>query len=238
MQLVDKQTMSDQDLAVKDLGPLTWVIEELRKSFDVSIKSLKRFVQEASSAQSDLAVFDTNLLRTSKHNFHLVAGVLKLLEIEEAFVITDAMESVSGRFINKPKLATTDAVDKLEHAIFAVLEYLESLLAGKPVSSIGLFAQYRDIKLLAGFDRAHPADLWIRQPFQWLEPVMPAAHSQDYTTDVRGVLDSALLKIMQSADTTAAHELSQISLNLAQSQSNAKAATFWKICAGFFEALG
>lgn len=237
MQLVDKQTTSDQELAVKDLGPLSWVIEELRKSFDVSIKSLKRFVQEASSSQSDLAAIDTNLLRTTKHNFHLVTGALKLLEIEEAVVIADAMESVSGRFVQKPKLVTEDAVNKLEHASFAVLEYLESLLAGKQVSSIGLFTQYRDIKLLAGFDRAHPADLWIRPSFQWLEPELTAIRSKDYSADVRADLDSALLRVMQSADTTAANELCQTSLSLAQSQSNSKAATFWKICAGFFEAL-
>ncbi len=237
MRLVDIQTTSDQDSAVKDLGPLSWVIEELRKSFDVSIKGLKRFVQEANSAQSDLAVFDTNLLRTAKHNFHQISGALKLLEINEAVVIADAMESVSGRLIQKPALASDDSVRKLEHASFAVLEYLESLLAGKDVSSIGLFAQYRDIKLLAGFDRAHPADLWTRQSFQWLEPELTAIRSLDYSPSVRADLDSALLRVMQSSDSTAADELCQTSLSLAQSQNNSKAATFWKVCAAFFEAL-
>ena len=237
MRLVDIQTSSDQDSVLKDLGPLSWVIEELRKSFDVSIKGLKRFVQEAGSTQSDLAVFDTNLLRTAKHNFHQVSGVLQLLEINETVVIADAMESVSGRFIQKPALLTEGSVSKLEHASFAVLEYLESLLAGKKVSSIGLFSQYRDIKLLAGFDRAHPADLWTRQPFQWLEPELSAIRSLDYSTSVRADLDSALLRIMQSTDTAAADELCQTSLSLAQSQKNTKAATFWKICSAFFEAL-
>jgi chemosensory pili system protein ChpA (sensor histidine kinase/response regulator) len=237
MRLVDIQTSSDQDSVLKDLGPLSWVIEELRKSFDVSIKGLKRFVQEAGSTKSDLAVFDTNLLRTAKHNFHQVSGVLQLLEINETVVIADAMESVSGRFIQKPALLTEDSVGKLEHASFAVLEYLESLLAGKKVSSIGLFSQYRDIKLLAGFDRVHPADLWTRQPFQWLEPELPAIRSLDYSTSVRADLDSAILRVMQSADTVAADELCQTSLSLAQSQKNTKAATFWKICAAFFEAL-
>ena len=237
MQLVDIQTTSDQDLAVKDLGPLSWVIEELRKSFDVAIKGLKRFVQEANSAQSDLAAFDTNLLRTAKHNFHQISGALKLLEINEAVVMADAMESVSGRFIHKPAMASGESVSKLEHASFAVLEYLECLLAGKDVSSIGLFAQYRDIKLLAGFDRAHPADLWNRQTFQWLEPELTAIRSLDYSTSVRADLDSALLRVMQSSDVAAANELCQTSLSLAQSQKNSKAATFWKICAAFFEAI-
>ena len=237
MQLVDIQTTSDQDFSVKDLGPLSWVIDELRRSFDLSIKGLKRFVQEANSTQSDLAVFDTNLLRTVKHNFHQISGALTLLEIRETVVIAEAMEAVSGRFIHKPTLATHDSVSKLEHASFAVLEYLESLLAGKDVSSIGLFSQYRDIKVLAGFDRAHPADLWIRPPFQWLEPELSAIRSLEYSESVRAGLDSALLRVMQSSDAAAADELCQASLSLAQSQNNSKAATFWKICAAFFEAV-
>ena len=237
MQLVDMQTTFDQDLSLKDLGPLSWVIDELRKSFDLSIKGLKRFVQEANLTQSDLAAFDTNLLRTAKYTFHQISGALKLLEINETVVISEAMEVVLGRFIQKPALATNDSVGKLEHASFAVLEYLESLLAGKDVSSIGLFSQYRDIKLLTGFDRAHPADLWIRQPFQWLEPELSVIRSLDYSESVRADLDSALLRVMQSSDATAANELSETCLSLAQSQNNSKAATFWKICAALFEAL-
>ena len=237
MPLVDKQIKSHQDLSVKDLGPLSWVIEELRKSFDTSIKGLKRFLNEANTTQSDLAAVDTALLRTAKHHFHQVLGALKLLEINETAVIVDAMEVVVGRFVQRPALATEDAVIKLEHASFSVLEYLEFLLAGKEVSSIGLFVEYRDIKLLAGFDRAHPADLWIREPFQWLQPDMPAIRALDYSPGVRAELDSALLRVMVSADATAANELCQLSLSLAQSQSNTKAATFWKVCAAFFEAL-
>ena len=237
MQLADKPIMSDQDLSMKDLGPLSWVIEELRKSFDVSIKGLRRFLNEANATQSDLAAIDTNLLRTAKHNFHQVSGALKLLEINEAAVFVDAMESAAGRFAQKPALVADDAVIKLEHASFGVLEYLGCLLAGKNVSSIGLFAQYRDIKLLAGFDRAHPADLWIREPFQWFQPSMPAIRTLDYSPSVRAALDSALLRVMVSADATAANELCQVSLSLAQSQRNIKAATFWKVCAAFFEAL-
>jgi chemosensory pili system protein ChpA (sensor histidine kinase/response regulator) len=237
MQLVDNLITSDQDLTVKDLGPLSWVIAELRKSFDTSIKGLKRFLNEANTAQSDLAAVDTSPLRSARQNLHQAAGALKLLQINETAVIADAMEAVAGRFVQRPSLVADDGVIKLEHASFAVLEYLESLLAGKDVSSIGLFAQYRDIKLLAGFDRAHPADLWIREPFQWLQPEMPAIRAMDYSPGVRAELDSALLRVMVSADTTAANELCQVSLGLAQTQSNAKAATFWKVCAAFFEAL-
>ena len=237
MQLVDSQTMPEQDLIVKDLGPLSWVMEELRKSFDVSIKGLERFLLETNATQSDLSAFDAGQLRHAKRHFHQVFAALKVLQIDEAAILADAMETVAGKFVQRPEMVTEDAIRKLEHASFAVLEYLESLLARKNVSSIGLFVQYRDIKGLAGFDHVHPADLWVRQPFQWLQPEMLAIRSLDYSPSVRGEIDSALLKIMQSADTTAAHDLSQLSLSLAQTQTNGKASTFWKICAAFFEAI-
>ena len=237
MQLVDAQTMPDQNLIVRDLGPLSWVIDEVRKSFEVSIKSLKRFLLEANAIQSDLSVLDTGQLRNVKLQFHQVFGALKVLEIEETAILADAMEAVAGKFVQRPAMVTEDAVRKLEHASFAVLEYLESMLASKNVSSIGLFAQYREINGLAGFDRVHPADLWVRRSFQWLQPEMAAIRSLDYSLLVRDKIDSALLKIMQSADTAAANELSQLSLSLAQSQTNGKASTFWKICAAFFEAI-
>ena len=34
------------------------------------------------------------------------------------------------------------------------------MLAGKPVSPLALFPQYRAVQALAGADRVHPADLW------------------------------------------------------------------------------
>ncbi len=237
MQLVDIPLTPELDVAVKDLGPLSWVLEELRKSFDASIKGLKRFVRETNVVQSDLAAVDVNPLRTAKSQLHQASGALRLLELEETVAIVEAMEAVVNKFSLRPSLATEDAVSKLEYASFAVLEYLESLLAGKEVSSVGLFVQYSDVKVLAGFDRSHPADLWMRQPFTWLNPSMPSIRSIDYASEVRASIDSALLKIMLSADAEAASELNQISLGLAESQSNVKASVFWKICAAFFEAL-
>jgi chemosensory pili system protein ChpA (sensor histidine kinase/response regulator) len=237
MQLVDIPLTAEQDLVVKDLGPLSWVLEELRKSFDGSVKLLKQFVRESDVSQSDLSTVDVNTLRAARQHLHLAGGALTLLEYEEGVSIVSAMESAVNRFSQKPALATEDAVRKLEFASFAIMEYLESLLAGKPVSSIGLFLPYRDIKLLAGVERTHPADLWIRKPFAWLDPKMPSIRTLTYEPSVRSAIDAALLKMMLSSDVEAAKELNHISLGLAESQTNHKAGVFWKICAAFFEAL-
>lgn len=237
MQQVDISVNQDSDLAVRDLGPLSWVIEELRKSFDASVKILKRFLAESSGEQSDLSVIDAGQLRSAKQHFHHVFGALKLLAIDEASVISEAMESVTGKFLQKPSLVSNESVNELEHASFAVLEYLESLLAGKNVSSLGLFVHYRNVKRLAGMERVHPADLWVREDFQWLKPQISTDLVLDYSLSVREDIDSALLKLIKSADENAAYELSQLSLGLSQSQSNVKAHIFWIVCAAFFEAV-
>ena len=46
----------DNELAVSDLGPLAWVLDELRKSLDGATKALRRFVRDAELARgSNLA---------------------------------------------------------------------------------------------------------------------------------------------------------------------------------------
>lgn len=239
MQLDDNQTAQEIDVVVMDLGPLAWVLEELRKSLDTAVKGLKRFMRETDLVHgSDLAAADTNHLRSARQQLHQVVGALDMLGLRETVQIVRAMEVVVQRFIQRPGLATEDAVNKLERTSFAVMEYLECLLSGKAASSVALFAQYRDVKILAGAERVHPADLWSRESFEWLDPNMPACSvSLRYDPSVRSAMDLALLRVMQSADNQAAHELSQLSLGLSTTQSNFKATVFWKVCAAFFEAV-
>ena len=64
------------DSAVHDLGPLAWVVDELRKSLEASSKALKRFVRDAEAARSsDLAAIDTNQLRIARQQLHQVTAL-------------------------------------------------------------------------------------------------------------------------------------------------------------------
>ncbi|RYG12334.1 MAG: hybrid sensor histidine kinase/response regulator, partial [Burkholderiales bacterium] len=98
--------------------------------------------------------------------------------------------------------------------------------------------QYRDAQELAGADRIHPADLWTMD-FRWTEPEMPAAaEALVYDSAVRSRMDQAVLRVVRSNDAVAGRELAQLCLSLAASQSARQPKVFWKICAGYFEALG
>ena len=49
----------DPDVAPNDLGPLAWVLDELRKSLDSASSALRRFVRDTGLARgSDMASVD------------------------------------------------------------------------------------------------------------------------------------------------------------------------------------
>jgi chemosensory pili system protein ChpA (sensor histidine kinase/response regulator) len=225
------------DLATNDLGPLAWVLDELRKSLEGASQALRRFVRDTQAARgTDSAGVDTAQLRLARQQLHQAVGALEMVGLAAPAQILRSMESVAQRFIEKPDMCNDQSAAKVERAGFALAEYLEAVLLGKPASPVALFPQYRDVQELAGADRVHPADLWSNE-WRWAEPNTPAARqSVVYDPAVRSKMDQGVLKVMKG-DAEAARELSEISLSLASTQTSKQPKVFWKICAGYFEAV-
>ena len=228
----------DLDVSIMDLSPLAWVLEELRKSLDNASKALRRFVREAAQAQgAELAALDASQLRLARQQLHQAAGALDMVGMGAPALVLRAMETVVQRFMQSPEQCTEQASSKVELAGFALTAYLEDVLAGKPVSAVSLFPQYRDIQGLIGADRIHPADLWVFE-WRWLEPELPAtAPPTSYSDASRQQLDRLTLRLVRSGDRQAARGLSDICLGLSHMDTALELRTFWKIAAGFFEGL-
>ncbi len=232
-------TPGEAELAVNDLGPLAWVLDELRKSLDGATKALRRFVRDAELARgSDLAEVDASQLRIARQQLHQAVGALEMVGLGAPAKVLRAMESLAQKFVQRPELCSDDAAAKVERASFALTEYLEGVLKGKTASPVALFPQYRDVLDLVGGDRVHPADLW---PLEWRWVDVPMATSSTalaYGPGVRARVDQAVLKVVRSGDAEAASAMTGVSLGLAAASSQLEARVFWKISAAFFEALG
>jgi chemosensory pili system protein ChpA (sensor histidine kinase/response regulator) len=235
---VPNSTAAELDLAVNDLGPLAWVLDELRKSLDGAAKALKRFVRDAEAARgSDLAAVDASQLRIARQQLHQAVGALEMVGLAGPALVLRAMEAAVQKFVQQPEQCNQDAAGKIERASFALTEYLEGVLADKRVSAVSLFPQYRDVQELVRADRIHPADLW---PFEWrwLEPELPAAaEPRNYDDGARAVLDQSVLQIMKGKAPQAAKNLKQLSLGFAARQADRQPRIFWKIAAAYFEAV-
>ena len=229
---------NDNEVALGDLGPLAWVLDELRKSLDGAIKGIRRFVRDAEMARgSGTASPDISVLRIARQQLHQSVGALEMVGLVAPAKVLRAMETLAQKLSDQPALVSEDAATRIERAGFALIEYLEGVLKGKNASAVALFQQYRAVMELAGADRVHPADLWS-PAWKWLPIAVPAAVAPiAYSPELRRQMDQSVLKLVRTGDSASARALFDISLGFAAAQSNAELRTFWMICAGYFDGM-
>ena len=222
----------------QDLGPLAWVLDEVRKSLDSAAKAMRRFVRDAEVArESDLASLDAGPLRVARQQLHQACGALEMVGMAIPAQLVRSLEAAVQKYVQRPEQCSDEAAAVVERASFALIEFLECVLAGKQVSPVALFPQYRDAQALVGAERVHPADLWpgdarLREP-EWVvqAPALP------YGPQARARLDSAVLRVVKTADPAAAAVMRDTCLGFVAAQSQPAVRTFWKISAAFFEAV-
>ena len=225
-----------------DLGPLAWVLDELRKSLDSATKALRRYVRDAEQARgSDLAAVDSGPLRISRQQLHQAVGALDMVGFAGPATLLRAMENAVQKFVNRPELCTEAAAIKIERASFALTGFLETVLAGKSQTPVALFVQYAEVQEIAGATRVHPADLWP-YPWRWMPVADTGVATSALDADTRALFDKSALQVIKALDANAAQELAQLSAGIASQPGNSDAdrqfSAFWRIAAGFFQAIG
>jgi len=221
-----------------DLSALAWVHEELRRSLEAAHKALRRFVKETEAlVDADLDAVDPAVLRGARTQIHHGVGALELVGQPAAAMMLRASEALVQRFVTKPHKLSSTIVDDIERASFALLDYLGRLLAGKQVSTLSLFPQYRAVQEAAGADRVHPADLWAVD-WQWRElPADPSAHPLAHDAATQAAIEAQLLPLMRvAAPVQSAGRMSDICAGLGAGATQPQIASLWKLAAAVFEA--
>ena len=221
-----------------DLSALAWVYEEVRRSLETAHKALRRFVKESEAlAGSDVDVVDPSVLRSARVHIHQSAGALELVGLAPLATLLRASEAAVVRYVAKPQKLTAKAVENLERASFALLDYIGRVLAAKPVSALSLFPQYRAVQEDMGADRVHPADLWD-VGWHWLElPADASSKPRKLDAATRGAIEQELLALVRVAEPRdAAGRLSDTFAGLGREATTVRAATVWNLAAAVFEA--
>jgi len=229
-----------------DLSALAWVHEELRKSLDAAHKALHRCLKDVSSVGvSDMDTIDPAVLRTARQQIHQGVGALELAGITAGAALLRASEAVVQKFVNRPQSINEGAVQDIEKASFALLDYISRKLAGKPVSATALFPQYEALMARAGSTLPRPTDLWSQDwPTLSLEaPLAPPADVLPRAADAGTVdeFETGLLNLMrrnQPADAAALAALcASLAAGASQRQAHRESAT-WMLASGFLEGVG
>ncbi|HYE70348.1 MAG TPA: Hpt domain-containing protein, partial [Aquabacterium sp.] len=220
-----------------DLSTLAWVYDELRRSLENAHKALHRYLKEAEAlGASDVDTVDPAILRQARAQVHQSVGALELVGLGVAAQPLRAAEAALQRLTAKPKLTTPEAVRAIEQGSFAVLDFLARRLAGKTVSPLLMFPQYRALQELAGANRIHPADLWGRE-WQWHELAAdPSAVPRAIDPDTLTRVETELLPLMRGPAPGAAQRMSDLFAGIAAGATDGRAATLWQLAAAYFEA--
>lgn len=221
-----------------DLSALAWVQDELRRTLEAAHKSLRRCLKESEAVgTSDVDTVDPAVLRSARTSIHQGAGALELVGLPEAALVLRASESLVQKFVAKPHKLTPLVVEAIEHASFALLDYLARRLAGKPVSALAMFPQYRAVQEAAGAERIHPADLWSTD-WRWRDiPSDTSVPSRALDAATRTAMEGHLLGIMRTPQPTlAAARMSEGCAGLGAASTDPQVATLWKLASAVFEA--
>ncbi|MDM0114951.1 Hpt domain-containing protein [Variovorax sp. J22R133] len=218
----------------EDLGPLAWVLGEIQKTLEASSKSLRRFARESANTPD----IDAGPLRLVRQQLHQAVGALQMVGHPTPALVIGAMEFAVQSFVQEPVRCDEAAVQKMDRAGFAVGDFLHALLAGKTVSSVAMFPQYREVLELVGNERVHPADLWALQ-WRWADISLTSAKpALIYDPAVRSKFDREVLKVVKTGDDVASRRLQEICVGLSRGSGSARARSFWALAGAFFEALG
>src|SRR5215217_6429913 len=104
------QVAQEHDVANNDLGPLAWVLDELRKSLESASSALRRFVRDTAQARGqDMASIDTGQLRIARQHMHQAVGALEMVGLPAPAHMLRSMEAAAQRFVERPELCTEAA---------------------------------------------------------------------------------------------------------------------------------
>jgi chemosensory pili system protein ChpA (sensor histidine kinase/response regulator) len=220
-----------------DLSPLAWVLEELQKSLDQSNKALRRFLRERDEASSSGEPAREPVgLRAARAQVHQGVGALDMVGEDIAATHLRTIEAGIGVLTAKPAKLSEATVTDIERACFALVDYLGAKLAGREVSSVGLFPQYQAVAVLAGAERIHPADLWPHR-LRWAPVPVTAARSDAEPAQLRQGFERGLLDLMRGNAPAGAATMLETAQQIAARVGVREAQSFWGIASAWAEAL-
>ncbi|MDZ7813906.1 MAG: hypothetical protein U5L74_12740 [Ideonella sp.] len=225
---------------VGDLSALAWVHDELRRTLEGAQKTLRRALRESTSRAASLnpgADGQAPLMLQARVQLHQVVGALEMIGLPAVARFVHGYELAVQRLAQAAQSFDTDALATLERAGYVVMDYLRRQLAGQDISPLALFPAYQQVMVLAGVQRAHPADLCsVVVNKTDASPLAPTATPLSAGVDARAIMERELLASLKGRHGTAPlRRMSDVCASLAAA-TGGRLAELWHLASAFFEA--
>ena len=217
-----------------DTGPLNWV----RGDIDAALQAALGRIQ-AYSVDADL----TNALRLARDDAHQVTGALRMVGLEGAAALANALESCLADINENRLMAGDEVLRALRNAIEGLQRWVKDLADGRGSGELALFPLYKRLRELQGAERVFEGELFfpdMRTRVQGkpandsLTPEALAAEAKA----ARNLFQRGLLAFLRNIEAEQGLQRMREALaaieRIAPSQASQ---TFWWACVGFIDSL-
>ena len=134
-----------------DLGPLTWVKDEIELALTKGLAAL-----------ADLAAHpqDKTPLKLAQTHIHQAAGAVQIVGLDGAIVLMEEVERHLVLLETMAPEAVSADVEAVGAACRRLSRYLDELSDGEPPVTLKLYPEYQTLARLRGNDNASPTDLF------------------------------------------------------------------------------
>jgi chemosensory pili system protein ChpA (sensor histidine kinase/response regulator) len=135
-----------------DLGPLTWVKDEIDQALTKGLAALAEFAARPE---------DETPLRHAQTHIHQAAGAVQIVGLDGAITVMEEVERHLTLLESPAPDSLTARVEAIGAACRRLSRYLDDLTEGEPPLTLKLYPEYEALMKLRGSDSASPTDLFF-----------------------------------------------------------------------------
>ena len=215
-----------------DIGPLTWVKDDINQSLDSVLESVEALSTNPS---------DTSGLRFSQTHLYQASGALDMVGLEGCKLFCSHLEKLAEKLEKKEVEASPEILEAFVKAIKTLKYYIQELLNGSSDIPLRLFSVLKPVVLATG-ETIDESALFFPDTSNVAPKDIASVEFSDeeyagFIVQQRSQYQKSLLKWMQSKGDDALDEIYKAISNVASSQHKSSVKTLWWVASAFTETL-
>jgi len=215
-----------------DIGPLTWVKDEI----DLALKNVLDSLSALETKPDDLAS-----LKFSQTHLYQVSGALDMVGLEGCKRFCAAIESLANKLEKQAIPVTPEVLALLRESVAQLDNYLKELLNGAPDQPLKLFPALQSLLALQG-EGADESELFfpdtsLRAPKGETAEEMPESDIPNYVVQQRSLFQKSLLGWLRTKSEEGLQGMLTALDKVQQVKQQAAQKTLWWSAAAFVESL-
>ncbi len=215
-----------------DIGPLTWVKDEIDKSLNTVLDSLKKLSDN---------ITETSHLRLAQTHAYQASGALDMVGLEGCKRFCSELEHCFSKLEKHEIICTPALIHQLIEAVEALKSYIEALMKGARDIPLRLYENLAPIVIAQGRE-LEKSELFFPDTSVPIPKDLPTLELSDedynkYISEQRVKYQKSFLNWLQTKQKESLDSMAEATLNVSQAQIRNVPKAMWWVASAFAESL-